>query len=700
MVNIIICFSLFIVSIIVTAVMTVLFYRRPKKERASSIGISVIFFLITELLYLLNFLGLDTELKQRIVLNANWLLLCTYDVTIVFALDYVFHEYDLLKKKSIKFIRSFVFIYGGIDCLFLLSNMLPVSLNFAIKPEVVNFINSGSIVIKGYLAKGGFWYTPHFIFVYGCVICGIILFAQKVFSLPKMYTLRYFAFIISGAALLLINFFLRLSKFDDIIDMSMPFISMIIVSIYKIKYDDKPLLMLVATQGTIFNRMEDPILLFDNKGILVNYNEEAERIFGHYKEGIKKISLKDFLAIHLEMQVAVKDKNFVEEVKVFVPPADRKLYKLEYNIIRDKKRRVIGTFLIFNDITILTKKYQGLDGFNTVDEITALPTNIILQREMTEINLFNRFPYSATACDISGLKLIEQGLSRNFAQDTLRFVASVIRSSFPADHFVSYSNGCFYILSPTNDREELTNIMESVKERLSTENPFDFPVNVSFGIAHRRSPNEDFQNVINSAENELYENKMVESTQNHQALLENIQKILNAYEKENDENIERELVLANRLGKELKLSDEEMNKLNLLVKVHDIGKLTVPENLVITRDSITQEEKTLLSIHTVKSSKIASMCKEYKDIEKEILCHHEWYNGEGYPNGFKGEQIPYLSRILSVVEAYNELIHERVYHTSVSSDEALYEIDRCAGVQFDPQIAAVFVNMMKNNKDN
>jgi len=93
--------------------------------------------------------------------------------------------------------------------------------------------------------------------------------------------------------------------------------------------------------------------------------------------------------------------------------------------------------------------------------------------------------------------------------------------------------------------------------------------------------------------------------------------------------------------------------------------------------------------------RIAQATSELVPIAKYILCHHERWDGKGYPQGLEGEKIPLLSRILAIADAFDAMTNDRAYRTAISKQEALEEIERCAGTQFDPQIAQLFIRLLK-----
>ena len=151
---------------------------------------------------------------------------------------------------------------------------------------------------------------------------------------------------------------------------------------------------------------------------------------------------------------------------------------------------------------------------------------------------------------------------------------------------------------------------------------------------------------------------------------------------------------AHKLGDKINLINGMLNNLSLLATLHDIGKVTLSEDILKKPGDLTDEEWEIIQEHPERGYVIASASEEFAPIARKILCHHERWDGDGYPEGISGEEIPILARIISIVDAYDVMTNGRPYKGSMSKNEALKEIGECAGSQFDPELADQFVELM------
>lgn len=153
------------------------------------------------------------------------------------------------------------------------------------------------------------------------------------------------------------------------------------------------------------------------------------------------------------------------------------------------------------------------------------------------------------------------------------------------------------------------------------------------------------------------------------------------------------------LAEEMGLSDADKGDVRIAGLLHDIGKLGVPESILTKHDALTEEEVRLIKSHSALGYAIVQKSPHLQSMLPGILYHHERWDGTGYPNGLKGEDIPMIARIISIVDAFHAMTADRPYKGSVSLDEAKSELCRCAGAQFAPEVVEAFMRVLEREAE-
>lgn len=164
------------------------------------------------------------------------------------------------------------------------------------------------------------------------------------------------------------------------------------------------------------------------------------------------------------------------------------------------------------------------------------------------------------------------------------------------------------------------------------------------------------------------------------------------YLKGHSQNVSRYAVI---VGKALKLSQEEIDSLELAGILHDIGKIGIDDSILKKKGPLTKEERKVIEKHPVIGAKIIESVTALGPAIETVLYHHERWDGHGYPKGLSGEEIPLLARILGIADAYDAMTTERVYRPALTIEEAIEELKREAGKQFDPRLVNVFIQILK-----
>ncbi len=148
-----------------------------------------------------------------------------------------------------------------------------------------------------------------------------------------------------------------------------------------------------------------------------------------------------------------------------------------------------------------------------------------------------------------------------------------------------------------------------------------------------------------------------------------------------------------KIAKNMSFSEKELEDLELAGLLHDVGKIAVPESILNKPGRLTDEEFAAIKEHPVRGENILKPVIELKDIAKVVRSHHEKHDGNGYPDGLKGREIPLGARIMSIADAYDSITSERPYRKASSHRRAVKEIISCSGTQFDPEIVEHFLEV-------
>ena len=147
------------------------------------------------------------------------------------------------------------------------------------------------------------------------------------------------------------------------------------------------------------------------------------------------------------------------------------------------------------------------------------------------------------------------------------------------------------------------------------------------------------------------------------------------------------------------MSGNELDELVLLAALHDIGKIAVPDHILKKPGPLSSEEWIIMKGHSEIGYRIALAAPELASISELILTHHERWDGAGYPKGLKGKEIPLLSRILSIIDAFDAMTNNRPYRKGTTKEKAFAELNRNAGTQFDPGLVKIFIETQKVKKN-
>jgi len=322
------------------------------------------------------------------------------------------------------------------------------------------------------------------------------------------------------------------------------------------------------------------------------------------------------------------------------------------------------------------------------DKLTGLYNRTFFEEELQRINTNRQLPIGLIMGDVNGLKLINDALGHLEGDKVLIKAAELLRNSCRQEDIISRWGGDeFIILLPRCDSATALRVVKRINDSFIGTNGLPIQVNMSLGMAIQNSLDQNIRDVIREAEEIMYRNKLLESRSTRSSFIKSLEKTLWERSHETKEHCQRMQEMSQKMGRNLELTDSELDNLKLLAALHDIGKIAIPDSILDKPGKLSPEEWETVKDHPEIGYRIALSSPELAPIAEAILHHHEWWDGSGYPFGLKGEKIPLISRIIAITDAYDVMLNGRPYKKPLSKEEALAEIERCAGTQFDPYLA-------------
>lgn len=367
------------------------------------------------------------------------------------------------------------------------------------------------------------------------------------------------------------------------------------------------------------------------------------------------------------------------------------------NMIKDIN--IQGVLMNNHDITERKKREESILYFNYHDSLTGLYNRSYLDHILSKIDRENNLPISVIAGDINGLKFINDSLGHSEGDKLLTTISQIMTDCCNKEDLLFRIGGDeFLILLPKKSNKEAYKIVKKIytycdkyNKELSSE---VYYVSISLGIATKTAYNEKIQDIMKQADDYMYRRKLLEEKSLHNAILSSMQRALFEKSQETEMHANRLAKLSKKIGKIIGLTNQQFDELELLAKLHDIGKIGVDDGILNKTGKLTEDEWKIMKKHSEIGYRIAQSSTELMPIAKYILYHHERWDGTGYPEGLKGEDIPLLSRIISVVDAYDAMTEDRVYRKGMSKEVAIEIIKSNSGSQFDPNVVEIFLGVL------
>jgi diguanylate cyclase len=366
--------------------------------------------------------------------------------------------------------------------------------------------------------------------------------------------------------------------------------------------------------------------------------------------------------------------------------------------ILDIENNVVGVVIVFRDYSEKWERLKQIQYLNFHDDLTGLYNRRFFEEELVRLDVSRNLPISIIMGDTNGLKLINDSFGHKLGDELLKKTAESLKDGCREDEMIARLGGDeFVLVLPKCSKTQAESVIKRIKTSLAKKRVNKMELSISFGYATKTESTEDISVILKESEDSMYSHKLFERSSMRSRTIDLISKTL--FEKSAREQVhsKRVSLLCVKLAEKLGMGSDEINAIRIIALLHDIGKIGIEDKILNKPQQLNSEEYIQIKKHPEIGARILSSVIEFSEVSISVLQHHERWDGKGYPQGIKGEAINLEARIVALADAFDAMTSRRTYGKQKSTEDALQEILRSSGTQFDPNLAQIFVDMIIEN---
>ena len=459
---------------------------------------------------------------------------------------------------------------------------------------------------------------------------------------------------------------------------------------------------LLERMEAMFNNHEAVMFLLEaSTGKVLDANPAALKFYGYTHEEI----LQKYM-----YEINAEGKEVSEGFRISALESNRRRFAAKHFLKSGEIRNVdlfscpvpfggeTRLFTILFDVTEQIKATKQIEYLAYHDHMTGLYNRRFFEETFGLLaDSGQQFPLGVIMGDINGLKLYNDAFGHHKGDEAIRTLVQTIQTNLRPEHQLARIGGDeFAILVPKTNETELKQLIKELENLFYTEDPKTElrSLSISLGYSIQHNKEEDLNWLLKESEAFMYNRKYYNNRNFRSSAIHSIMETL--FEKIPREKYHAEQVsrISQELATSLKLEPKMIEEIRIAGFLHDIGKISIDENILDKPAQLTPSEWEIMKLHSVKGAKILSNAVEYHQIAEWVLAHHEQIDGKGYPSQTMGSEIPLASKIIAVADAYVAMTSPRPYRAALNLEEVKAILKQGAGSKWDENLVETLLKII------
>lgn len=444
---------------------------------------------------------------------------------------------------------------------------------------------------------------------------------------------------------------------------------------------------------SLFREAPLPYFLLDKNFLISKVNDAGRKLLCH-SELLGK-SVTDFISseyqdvLYYLKRKMVQGENYSEEINLEIL-GEIKHVRIFFNVVEHSDAGFYRLTIV--DQTEFFNKLEEIRYLSYHDQLTGVYNRHYLLEALSKLDQTFNYPIGIIMADLNGLKLVNDAFGHDVGDQLLIEAGRVLKKTLrDSDTIARVGGDEFVIVLPNTTELKVKQIILRMRSYSDEIGIRDIKLSIAYGYSIKKSGEKSLPEILREAEDTMYKDKMLNRTSQRKDVINSIMATLHEKHPREEEHSKRVSKYAIMLAKQIELDSDKIVNIQMAGILHDIGKLAIDYSILDKVSALTESDYDEIRKHPSIGFRILSSSGVFGDIAEIVLMHHERVDGQGYPRQLKNTEISIEAKILYVCDAYDAMTSDRPYRKSLTKEEAIDELIRGRGTQFDEKLVDAFL---------